>query len=116
MTQNLTDAPVCRRSGVLTVAVAADATVRLRCRVDADPDAPVNFHWTIATGRETALVSRDTTTAAAATTPADSPLSSVIDYKPRRDADFGLLQCWAKNDVGNQKEPCLFNIVKEGEH
>ena len=77
----------------------------MNCQVEADPDN-VKFHWTLSTGRETALVSREVSS--------DSGLSSILEYTPRRDADFGQLQCWASNDIGKQKEPCVFNIVKEG--
>jgi len=98
-------APVCHRSKPVTVVVARDQSASLRCQVDADPES-VNFRWTLSTGRETALVPREV--------PSDTGLSSLLEYTPRRDADFGQLQCWAMNDIGKQKEPCIFNIVKEG--
>lgn len=28
--------------------------------------------------------------------------------------DLGWLACWASNDVGNQREPCLFRIMPAG--
>ena len=86
--------------------VSRESPATLKCVVEADPDM-VNFRWTLSTGRETALVSREV--------PSDSGLSSILEYTPRRDADFGQLQCWAMNDIGKQKEPCIFNIIKEGE-
>jgi len=101
----LTDAPVCRRSRPLIVVVSRDQTAHLRCEVEADP-ADVSFRWTLSTGRETALVTREL--------PTDSGLSSTLEYTPRREADFGQLLCWARNAIGNQQEPCVFNIVKEG--
>lgn len=30
------------------------------------------------------------------------------------DEDLGWLACWASNDVGNQREPCLFRIMPAG--
>lgn len=99
------DAPVCHRSKPVTVVVARDQSAALRCQVNADPET-VSFRWTLSTGRETALLPREV--------PSDNGLTSLLEYTPHRDADFGQLQCWAMNDIGKQKEPCIFNIVKEG--
>lgn len=30
------------------------------------------------------------------------------------DEDLGWLACWASNDIGNQREPCLFRIMPAG--
>lgn len=85
--------------------VSRDQPATLRCQVDADPES-VTFRWTLSTGRETALVPREVRS--------DDGLSSILEYTPKRDAEFGQLQCWAKNEIGKQSEPCIFNIVKEG--
>lgn len=85
--------------------VSQDEPVNLNCQVDADP-VRVSFRWTLSTNRETALVAREV--------PVDSGLSSVLEYRPRHDTDFGQLQCWAMNMIGKQKEPCIFNLIKEG--
>lgn len=99
------DAPVCRRSKPLTVVVSREQAATLRCQVEADPDA-VSFGWTLSNERETVLIQREMSV--------DSGLTSVLEYTPRRDVDFGRLKCWARNDIGKQKEPCIFIIVKEG--
>ncbi|XP_046649564.1 muscle M-line assembly protein unc-89-like [Daphnia pulicaria] len=98
-------APVCRRSKPLTVVVSRDQPAKLRCQVEADPET-LSFPWTLSNGRETTLLPREMSS--------DSGLTSVLVYTPRRDADFGELQCWALNDIGKQKEPCRFKIIKEG--
>lgn len=36
-------------------------------------------------------------------------LSSLDDEE-----DLGWLACWASNDIGNQREPCLFRIMPAG--
>jgi hypothetical protein len=43
-----------------------------------------------------------------------TPLSSVLNYSPQSELDFGVLACWASNSVGNQREPCLFHVVPAG--
>nr|CAH0104441.1 unnamed protein product [Daphnia galeata] len=98
-------APVCRRSKPLTVVVSRDQPAKLRCQVEADPET-LSFPWTLSNGRETTLLPREMSS--------DFGLTSILVYTPRRDADFGELQCWALNDIGKQKEPCRFKIVKEG--
>lgn len=98
-------APVCRRSKPLTVVVSRDQSIKLRCQVEADPET-LSFPWTLSNGRETTLLPREMSS--------DFGLTSILVYTPRRDADFGELQCWALNDIGKQKEPCRFKIVKEG--
>lgn len=41
--------------------------------------------------------------------------SSVVHGLPlTEDADLGWLACWASNDVGNQRDPCLFRIMPAG--
>ena len=73
--------------------------------MEADPET-LSFPWTLSNGRETTLLPREMSS--------DFGLASILVYTPRRDADFGELQCWALNDIGKQKEPCRFKIVKEG--
>lgn len=28
--------------------------------------------------------------------------------------DFGTIMCWADNNVGQQKEPCVFHLIAAG--
>lgn len=80
-------------------------TVTLRCEVDANP-AMVTFHWTFNNSGDLTEVqpSRFTT----------EHLSSRLNYTPVSDLDYGTLQCWAQNDIGRQKEPCVFQVVIAG--
>lgn len=41
---------------------------------------------------------------------------SELLYVPKNERDFGTLACWAKNSIGKQTEPCLFQVVPAGEH
>lgn len=40
---------------------------------------------------------------------------SELLYAPKNERDFGTLACWAKNTIGKQTEPCLFQVVPAGE-
>ncbi|ROT73153.1 hypothetical protein C7M84_008415, partial [Penaeus vannamei] len=37
--------------------------------------------------------------------------SSIVRYTPQTHHDFGELLCWAVNDVGRQRKPCVFSVV-----
>ncbi|KAK7071659.1 hypothetical protein SK128_020371 [Halocaridina rubra] len=37
--------------------------------------------------------------------------TSILRYTPKTHLDFGDLLCWAINDIGLQKEPCIFRII-----
>ena len=35
---------------------------------------------------------------------------SVFSYSPHSDRDYGSLLCWARNDIGEQRDPCVYRI------
>ncbi|KFM80079.1 Nephrin, partial [Stegodyphus mimosarum] len=35
-------------------------------------------------------------------------------YSPKNETGYGILQCWGRNSIGSQKEPCIFRIVPAG--
>lgn len=39
---------------------------------------------------------------------------SILKYTPIAELDYGSLSCWASNDVGNQLNPCIFQLVAAG--
>jgi len=41
---------------------------------------------------------------------------SRLNYTPSTDLDYGTISCWAKNSIGTQKSPCVFQIVAAGKH
>ena len=40
---------------------------------------------------------------------------SVASYTPKNEIDYGTLSCWASNEVGDQKRPCIFHVIPAGE-
>lgn len=41
----------------------------------------------------------------------------IIIYIPDiylQEMDFGTIMCWADNNVGQQKEPCVFHLIAAG--
>ena len=37
---------------------------------------------------------------------------STLSYTPKSDLDFGKLYCYFSNEVGEQRDPCIFHIVE----
>jgi len=77
----------------------------LKCEVEASPPAE-SFHWTFnSSGEQTELTSQLQTTESG---------WSRLNYTPTSDLDYGTISCWARNVIGQQKTPCVFQIVAAG--
>ena len=53
----------------------------------------------------------------ARTVPAGSSTRSTVSkltYTPHNDKDYGTLMCTASNEVGTQREPCVYHIILAG--
>ena len=37
-----------------------------------------------------------------------------MTYSPQADREYGSLLCWARNDIGEQLEPCIFYVFQGG--
>ncbi|XP_068619221.1 neural cell adhesion molecule 2-like [Battus philenor] len=99
-------APVCaeRKDNELYGALKHE-TVSLHCAVDANP-ALVSFHWTFNnSGEQTELPPRLYNS---------HGNSSTLNYTPTTDMEYGTLACYGENAIGQQKVPCLFQLVVAG--
>lgn len=101
--------------------------VRVQCHVDADPADSVSFKWAFVAhqppvGTERAggrtefsgqqLVYLDQSVFATnGDQQQQQPLVSVAAYTPRSELDYGTLLCWAQNALGQQAEPCAYQVV-----
>jgi hypothetical protein len=65
-------------------------------------------------------VSSTTTTTAAAPVVSKQVLAvgrdNFLNYTPRSASDYGDIACKAKNSVGEQSEPCWFQIIVAGKY
>ncbi|XP_020708442.2 hemicentin-2-like isoform X2 [Athalia rosae] len=82
-----------------------DETIGLVCEVEASPTS-VTFHWTFNS-------SGDLNDLSPSTYSADGTVSR-LNYTPATDMDYGTLGCWAKNVVGQSKQPCFYQVVAAG--
>ncbi|KAF3427107.1 hypothetical protein E2986_03408 [Frieseomelitta varia] len=116
--------PVCKegRSEVVVGALKQE-TVSLVCSVESHP-APLIFHWTFNNSGELVEVphSRYSHMAAAVGTPSVAESlkeypqfhGSRLNYTPATEMDYGTVACWASNQVGKQRTPCLFQVIAAG--
>ncbi|XP_024935919.1 hemicentin-1 isoform X2 [Cephus cinctus] len=108
-------APICK-DGSMTQVVGAlkQETISLVCGVQAKPP-PDTFHWTFNNSGELMNVPASRFTQI-------KPLrlltnhwhGSRLNYTPSSDMDYGTVACWAKNRIGVQRTPCLFQIIVAG--
>ncbi|CAL7948604.1 unnamed protein product [Xylocopa violacea] len=108
-------APICKDgSSTQVVGALKHETISLVCGVQSKPP-PTTFHWTFNNSGELMNVPADRFTQV-------KPLSLItnhwhgsrLNYTPATDMDYGTVACWAKNRIGVQKTPCLFQIIIAG--
>ncbi|XP_076325090.1 neural cell adhesion molecule 2-like isoform X7 [Tachypleus tridentatus] len=96
-------APFCKPGQKMTYGVAKHEPIDVLCELDSDPD-DVTFHWRFNSSYKRSdkiMYSVDRTLSRAT-------------YSPESDEDYGKLLCWGTNNIGIQREPCVFNIVPAG--
>ncbi|XP_026490993.2 nephrin-like isoform X1 [Vanessa tameamea] len=110
LTFNVLSRPECSAGSVVQqLAGAPGGEVRARCSVSA-PSAndagPLRFYWTYNGTKDVLPIPASNVTVMGATSTVIHGLPSLDD-----EDDLGWLACWASNDIGNQREPCLFRIM-----
>lgn len=102
----------------MVVGALKQETVSLVCSVESHP-APLIFHWTFNNSGELVEVphSRYSHVAAVGTPSVAENLKeypqfhgSRLNYTPATEMDYGTVACWASNQVGKQRTPCLFQV------
>ncbi|XP_046444783.1 hemicentin-1-like isoform X3 [Daphnia pulex] len=105
--------PVCRPGQKILYGVAKHETVVVQCQTDAIP--PAHSHrWAFNTSLSDVVELQDNqmfqTTSPIEEGAAEADGTSVISYSPQSDRDYGSLICWARNVIGEQREPCVYRI------
>ncbi|CAH1104095.1 unnamed protein product [Psylliodes chrysocephalus] len=98
-------APICVQDREELYGALKQETVILRCSVDAHPPV-VAFHWTFNNSGDQSDVPPDKFT--------NEVTSSRLNYTPASDLDYGTLLCYGENEIGKQKDPCIFQVVVAG--
>lgn len=96
------DAPLCKANQTnITIGVAFGEIIKLQCDVDAEPNQ-VTFYWTSNNSTKNHLKF------------INKGLTSILTFEKITKDDIGNISCSARNIVGNQKEPCIFQIIAAG--
>ncbi|KAK4885042.1 hypothetical protein RN001_001313 [Aquatica leii] len=101
-------APLCKTGQIKSYGVARLEVADVRCELDANP-TDIQFSWKFNNSDNTALIvelSQNLVTA--------DRSRSILSYKPIGEYDYGTLLCSGRNEVGEQKEPCVFYINPAG--
>ncbi|KAL1414608.1 hypothetical protein MTO96_007391 [Rhipicephalus appendiculatus] len=98
-------APMCKKGQKHMYGVSQNDLVSVHCEVEADP-VEVTFEWRFdssVSGKRLEL-----------TRFTQKLTHSVALHTTLNEDDFGLLLCWATNEIGRQRKPCAFAVVKAG--
>ncbi|XP_055381972.1 uncharacterized protein LOC129612415 [Condylostylus longicornis] len=99
-------APICKHMDrVILIGASKDETVEVSCEIQADPP-PRSFRWKFNNSGETLDVGSERFST--------NGSRSILKYTPVTDQDYGTLSCWAINEVGTQRQPCMFQVVLAG--
>ncbi|XP_064471633.1 neural cell adhesion molecule 1-A-like [Ornithodoros turicata] len=86
--------------------------VSLACEVDADPSTNLSFRWSMKESHWGEVAIREATFARNFDNLARTHGSrSVLTFVPLPEELHSTFQCWARNEVGIQKKPCLFRLL-----
>jgi len=96
--------PVCL-SQSQSVGVAKGEESRVVCQVDSNPP-PTNFKWQFNTSTELRNIPVSNVF--------NDDTHSIAQYVPMTELDYGTLLCFGINELGKQKEPCVFTILPAG--
>lgn len=77
--------------------------VRVTCEVYADPE-PLTFRWKVNTSVDTGQM----------VTIVNEEPRGIATYMPKSDEEFGTVECWGKNIVGEQTVPCTYIVLPAG--
>uniref|UniRef100_A0A0P4Y268 Sidestep protein n=1 Tax=Daphnia magna TaxID=35525 RepID=A0A0P4Y268_9CRUS len=110
--------PVCRPNQKIMYGVARQETAVVRCQTDAIPparshrwafNASTSSEMTDLAVNRTQILQQTRFESSHVEEGADA-LDRVFSYSPQSDRDYGSLLCWARNDIGEQREPCVYRI------
>ncbi|XP_042897578.1 cell surface glycoprotein MUC18 isoform X4 [Parasteatoda tepidariorum] len=92
--------PVCKNPAVQIFGVAKQETLNITCELDGDPKE-IEFHWALNNTVESMEVKKFIS----------DGLTSTVYYTPRNMLGYGALLCWGINNIGRQRDPCVYRVV-----
>ena len=85
--------------------VSKNEEISISCDVVTDPIVKT-FNWKFENSQEMIELNSNQYT--------NNGTNSILHYMPVSDQDYGTLSCWASNEIGTQKDPCMFQVILAG--
>lgn len=98
-------APVCRPGQSKSYSVARDETARIVCDLEANPNG-VHFTWVFNNSVDTVDIPQNRITT--------DKTRSTLSYTPINELDYGTVLCWGRNEIGVQRQPCVYHLNPAG--
>lgn len=98
-------APICRPGQTKIYNVARDETARIVCDLEANP-TDVNFTWVFNNSVDTVDIPQNRISSDKA--------RSILTYTPVNELDYGTVLCSGRNEIGAQKQPCVYHLNPAG--
>lgn len=99
----LSVAPICKSGQKIIYGAARNEMVEISCQVEAEPPN-VHFKWSLNSSNENVEFPNFSV----------NLTTSLAKYRPKNRFAYGALACWAINEIGIQRDPCIFNIIPTG--
>ncbi|XP_066989942.1 nephrin-like [Macrobrachium rosenbergii] len=94
--------PVCAPGQQTVFGAARHELLYVPCQVASYPQ-PTSFRWAVNTTSDLVDIALGHSTRTGSV--------STLRYTPQTAMDFGDLLCWASNEVGTQRTPCVFRVI-----
>ncbi|KAG5870292.1 hypothetical protein JTB14_002060, partial [Gonioctena quinquepunctata] len=97
--------PTCRPGQPKVFGVARHETAKIVCELEGNP-TDIQFVWKFNNSGDTVDIPQSQIHTEKA--------RSIALYKPMTELDYGTLLCWGRNEIGMQREPCVFYVNPAG--
>ncbi|XP_077302331.1 contactin-3-like [Arctopsyche grandis] len=99
--------PLCRSDQKRLYGLARGERTMVDCSVDSYPP-PKSFRWAFNNTAETRELQEPHVEER------NGQYTSMLNYTPVNEMDYGTLLCWASNLAGKQMDPCVFHVIPGG--
>ncbi|XP_046444529.1 synaptogenesis protein syg-2-like isoform X3 [Daphnia pulex] len=101
--------PHCQPGQQTAYGASRNEAVTIRCAVDAHPATDLSFRWMF----NSTLAVAEVPNGSISTSGWQSNVTHRVYQNEQQ--DYGTLLCWARNAIGEQRDPCVFSIQPAGE-
>ena len=100
--------PHCQPGQQTAYGASRNEAVTVRCAVDAHPATDLSFRWMF----NSTLSVTEVPNSSISTSGWQSNVTHRVYQNEQQ--DYGTLLCWARNAIGEQRDPCIFSIQPAG--